>query len=77
MVCRQTIPTQQDSNVYQNFFVHKNSDSNILATVEEANQVEFLEEDCYHGHAGGGTRSLAVKKIPFKYLFNATKFFST
>ena len=27
-------------------FAHTNSDSNILATVEKADRVDFLEEDC-------------------------------
>ena len=32
--------------VYKNVFARTSSDSNILATVEKANQVDFLEEDC-------------------------------
>ena len=36
----------QDSYVYKNVFVCTNSDSNILATVEKADRVDFLEEDC-------------------------------
>ena len=38
----------QDSYVYKNVFVCTNSDSNILATVEKADRVDFLEEDCLH-----------------------------
>ena len=30
----------------QEHFAHTNSDSNILATVEKADRVDFLEEDC-------------------------------
>ena len=36
----------QDSYVYKNVFARTNSDSNILATVEKADRVDFLEEDC-------------------------------
>ena len=32
--------------VYENVFARTNSDSNILATVEKADRVDFLEEDC-------------------------------
>ena len=39
------IPTQ-DSYVYENAFAHTNSDSNNLATVEKADQVDFSEKDC-------------------------------
>jgi hypothetical protein len=38
------IPTQ-DSYVYENILIRTNSDSDILAIVEKANQVDFLEED--------------------------------
>ena len=31
--------------VYKNPFTRTNSDSNILATIEKADQVDFLEED--------------------------------
>ena len=31
--------------VYENVFAHTNSDSNILATVEKADQVDFLGKD--------------------------------
>ena len=32
--------------VYENDFARTNSDSNILNTVEKADRVDFLEEDC-------------------------------
>ena len=32
--------------VYKNPFTRTNSDSNILATVEKADRVDFLEEVC-------------------------------
>ena len=38
------IPTQ-DSDIYDNIYARTNSDSNILATVEIADRVDFLEED--------------------------------
>ena len=31
--------------MYENVFAHTNSDSNILATVEKADQVDFLGKD--------------------------------
>ena len=40
------MPSMQDSYFYDNIFAFTNSVSNILATVEKANQVNFLEEDC-------------------------------
>jgi hypothetical protein len=36
----------QDSKCMRTFFAYTNSDSNILATVEKANWVTFIEEDC-------------------------------
>ena len=46
-LCRQIyLPGTKDSYIYENIVVHTNSDSNILATVEKADRVDFLEEDC-------------------------------
>jgi hypothetical protein len=35
----------QDSYIYKNLFTRTNSDSDILVTIEKADQVDFLEED--------------------------------
>ena len=43
--CSAKIPTQ-DSKSTRTFVACTNSDSNILATVEKADRVDFLDEDC-------------------------------